>query len=161
MRAIIQSEKHIVQYSPTVVEFGNIELTNLAVAKHVVDATDATEIEVGTSVKAVYVEVWLTSTTGQESSTIVSVEKIVGTGVNMSHANSVALHTYPNKRNIFYVSQGLLPDTNGNPVPFIRQWVLIPKGKQRFGLGDKLRMNITGLTGDVNFCGLAIYLAKT
>jgi len=78
----------------------------------------------------------------------------------MTHAQSQILHDYPNKKNLFKTSQGLLGDANSNAVPIFREWIAIPKGKQRIGLGDTLVFNLAALgemDQDVEVCGLVIY----
>ncbi len=70
-----------------------------------------------------------------------------------------ALGTFDNKKNILYTTQGLAPnDGVGQPVAVIRQWFKIPKSKQRFGLGDKIRLAIASRgDGVITYCGFATY----
>lgn len=79
----------------------------------------------------------------------------------MTFTNSATLDSYSNKKNVLYTTQGLTPDANGNPIPFVRQWFKIPKGKQRFGLTDSLVLNISANVEDVTHCGLMIYKEQT
>ncbi len=75
-----------------------------------------------------------------------------------------ALHDYANKKNILFTAQGLVTPTDGGQVPVLRGWYKIPKGKQRFGLGDRLFLTIRNNNAaaiDINFCGLAIYKEYT
>ncbi len=128
----------------------------LSVESTTANAVD--EVEEGSNVKAVFVEMWLLDTAA-DGSFILSLEKRPGGVPAMSFAASNALGTYNNKRNLLYVTQGLSPNNGvGNLVPIIRQWFKIPKGKQRFGLAEKLILNITnnGLN-DLEFCGFATY----
>jgi len=89
------------------------------------------------------------------------VERLPGGATNITDAEFAALHTYANKKNILYMTQGITGDSNTNPTPWIRQWILIPKGKQRFGLNDRLQLNIRAISEDFEWCGINIYLAKT
>ncbi len=122
-------------------------------------------IEEGAIVKAVYIEYWL----GNASSTVVGsyttiVVKLAG-GFNQPDASDMAaLHDYTNKKNILFTSQALVPPTDGGQVPVLKQWIKIPKGKQRFGLGDKLQIvtrNNNSTSVVINFCGFAIYKEYT
>ncbi len=141
-----------------------VEDTNLIVAKEA-QSTVPTEIEEGAIVKAVYIEYWL----GNQSSTVVGsyttiVVKVPG-GSNPADAGKMAaLHDYTNKKNILFTSQALVPPTDGGQVNVIRAWIKIPKGKQRFGLNDKLFIttrNNNSTSVVINFCGFAIYKEYT
>ena len=125
-------------------------------------ASGVDEVIEGATVKAAFVEMWLLDSSN-DGSFIVSLEKRPALATAMSFAQSNALGTYPNKKNVLYVTQGLSPNNGvGNPVPIIRQWFKIPKGKQRFGLNDKLVLNITnnGLN-NLEFCGFFTYKELT
>jgi len=116
------------------------------------------EVSEGSICKAVFVEMWLLDTSN-DGSFIVSLEKLPNGLPAMLFGSSNALGNYSNKANLLYVTQGLSPNNGvGNPVPIIRQWFKIPKGKQRMALGDKLVLNITnnGLN-DLEFCGFFTY----
>ncbi len=162
MRPIIHSTKHYVQQSRS--EVITVTIANIDIIKSVESTTAnaVDEVEEGASVKAVFVEMWILDS-AQDGSFVISLEKSPGGIGALSFTNSNALGTYPNKRNLLYVTQGLSPNNGiGNPVPIIRQWFKIPKGKQRFGLGEVLRLNITnnGLN-DLEFCGFFTYKELT
>jgi len=116
-------------------------------------------------VKACYVEFWVS----QDSASVVGsytvvLVKIPQGGTAVTTAEMAALHDYDNKKNILFTAQGLLTPNDGGQVPVVRGWYKIPKGKQRFGLGDALKLvirnnNTTAI--DINFCGLAIYKEYT
>ncbi len=156
MKSPINSEKHIIQTSPTEAGFG----ANFAipVAKAVAAVTgQADEVRVGALIKAVYVELWFQTGDNQPGSTTTMFEKLVSGQDFASIGDMNALHQYPNKKNVFETHQGLIGDANSNPMPLFRGWIKIPKGKQRIGLGDQLVLNVAGLTTAVTFCGLFIY----
>lgn len=155
MRPPINSEKHIVQTSPTEAGFG----ANFAVpvATAVVAPTGASEVRVGAIIKAVYVELWFQTGDNQPGSTISMFEKLVSGKDFANFVDMSALHNYPNKKNVLETHQGLIGDANSNPMPLFRGWIKIPKGKQRIGQGDRLVLNIAGLTTAVTFCGLCIF----
>ncbi len=162
MRPIVHSVKHYVQQSRS--QVATVALSQI----DIIDSVESTvanlvdEVPEGSNVRAVFVEMWLLDSSN-DGSFIVSLEKVPGGFAGQSFANSNSLGTYANKRNLLYVTQGLSPNNGvGNPVPIIRQWFKIPKGKQRFGLGEKLKLNITnnGLN-NLEFCGFFTYKELT
>lgn len=151
----IVSRKHILQDTIFTVAAGAKTAKWHAIA--VAAPTADYEVKEGSIIKAIYIEYWVTSDDATQGSIVLSVEKIPGGNITMSYAESIALNDYSNKKNIFYVTQGITNPLTGGSLPFIRQWVKIPKGKQRMGLGDILSINISGITNGANICGLAIY----
>ncbi len=158
MRPIIHRTKHYVQQSRS--QVATVALNTI----DIIDSVESTvanlvdEVSEGTVVKAVFVEMWLLDSSN-DGSFIVSLEKLPTSANPMSFANSNSLGTYTNKSNILYCTQGLSPNNGvGNPVPIIRQWFKIPRGKQRMALGDKIVLNITnnGLN-NLEFCGFFTY----
>jgi len=121
------------------------------------DGTNTDEVAVGSVIKAVYVEVWCLSDDAMGfGSTNITFEKVPSGGAAMNFGNSQALFQYPNKNNVLYITQGLVADQNSTPLPFMRMWIKIPKGKQRMSLGDRLVLNIAGITG-VTACLQLVY----
>ncbi len=155
VRPTVNSEKHYAQRSVTNIVFGTV--SNFVIASAVVSPSTPTHVRVGATLKAVYIEMWSAGTDAQPSSTIQVLEKLEGTQPFMVAADITDLHDYANKKNCLQVSQGLIGDSNSNPMALFRGWIKIPKGKQRFGLGDKLVLNLIGLTNDIDVCGLFIY----
>jgi len=132
---------------------------NLIVQNDSPDA--AAHVVEGARIEAIYIELWVLAGSQQPGSITVTVEKAISGLPSPTFIEMATLDTYANKKNIFYTTQGLTPDANGNPVPFIRQWFKIPKGKQRWGREDKLKLNISANVEDCTFCGLAIFKAQT
>ena len=155
MRTPIQSVKHIIQYTLTQVMSGTTAAFSVIVAEQ--DYTgSANRVPVGAVVKAVYIELWAQAGSSQPGTLSMSVEKVVAGAPSMTFLQAQSLHDYPNKKNIYYFTQGIVGDSNTNPIPFIRMWIKIPKGKQRFGLGDKVVINVTSISEDIEYCGMAI-----
>jgi len=73
----------------------------------------------------------------------------------MNYANSIALDSYVNKKNILYTTMGLVGPNDEQPLPIIRQWFKIPKGKQRMGSNDTIKLNISAITNGLNYCGFS------
>ncbi len=164
MKQIIHSKKHINQLSLGTVSQAAVE--NFIIATAIEGQSTTPEfIEEGASVKACYIELWV----GTESATVVNsytvaIYKDPGGQNAASSAQMAALHDYPNKKNILFTAQGLLPIEAGGIIPVVRGWYKIPKGKQRFGLGDRLILTLRNNNAsaiDIIFCGLAIYKEYT
>ncbi len=164
MRAPIHSKKHISQIAQSNVGQGAVVIETIALAIEG-SSTAPNQIEEGAIVKACYIEFWVS----QDSASVVgsytvALLKRPGNAVVITTAQMAALHDYPNKNNILFTAQGLLTPNDGGQVPVLRAWYKIPKGKQRFGLGDALTLvirNNNATAIDINFCGLAIYKEYT
>ncbi len=162
MRAPIHSQKHYVQVTLSTATTGT---TNTEVFIQAVESTVAntvSEVVEGALVKAVFIELWVIGGTADQFFTII-IEKRPSARAAATHAQMASLGTFPNKKNILYTSQGLAPnDGVGQPVPVIRQWFKIPRGKQRMGLGDLLSLNISSRgDGTLTYCGFATYKEYT
>jgi len=157
MKSPINSRKHIVQHTTTQVLTATVDTKSEINAVALQDVNLAQEVVEGTVVKAIFIERWL-SGTFNVGSFVMMVEKSVAGQPVPTFTNMTTLDAYPNKKNILYTTQGLIPEDNGNPIPVMRQWLKIPKGKQRFGLNDKLRVVIAAIGAEsVQYCGLTIY----
>ncbi len=158
VKPMVHSVKHYTHHTLFGVAIGTLTAVDLAKAKNVVDVNAANEIKEGSLVKAVYIEFWITGDDAVQSSFSISLEKVNDGDNNiMTFAQSVALFGYPNKKNIFYETMGLSPPNTQNPMTPIRGWYKIPKGKQRFGFGDQLRVNISAINDGLTVCGFTTY----
>ena len=156
MRPRVHTEKHIVQNSLFSVAAGAI--ANNAIIRAVAAPTGTTQIREGATVSAIYVEMWLTSDDAAAATAIVTLEKTSGgQSVFMTAAQSAALNNYQNKKNIFHTFMGLIPDDNQYPMAAVRGWFKIPKGKQRFGIDDRLLLNIHAQTNGLEACGFFVF----
>ncbi len=120
----------------------------------------ASEVEEGSIVKAVYLEMWAIGDSVKTSGQMV-VFKSEGDTAAPSAANMAALHDWSNKKNILYTTMGLFAEDTSAPRLLFQGWIKIPKGKQRFGLNDKLRLTILSTGGTTNFCGFTLYKSYT
>ncbi len=160
MRAPIVSRKHIVQHTQTVLASTAVASLRDVIATNMQNVNAAADVVEGSVIKAIFVELWVNGNTGIEpaGSVVVMVEKAPGDIVAPTITDMTTLDDYDNKKNIFFTSQGILASNTGNPTPFLRQWIKIPRGKQRFGLRDEFRINIAAIGAeDISFCGLTIY----
>ncbi len=158
VRPMVHSEKHYRQNSLFALTAGTDTDLPIISAVAVADKTASNEIEEGSSVKAVYIEMWVSTNTDNTTGTFVIIVEKIPAGANPpTVANMALLNDYANKKNILYTTQGLNNPKNGVAIPALKFWLKIPKGKQRFGLGDKLVMTIFSQTGTLQACGFQIY----
>ncbi len=158
VRPQVHSQKHYVQYLISQITTGLIQGIILVDAVESTIANAATEVVEGSLVKAVFVELWLQNQ-GNLGEFIATITKVPEFGTGPTFAQHASLFTYSNKKNVLYTTQGLTSnDAISGPVPVIRQWFKIPKGKQRFGLGDRLILSISNTSAnDLNRCGMTTY----
>ncbi len=158
VRPQVHSTKHYVQYPIDQVATGVKQSIVIVSAVAVQNNNAATETTEGNSVKACYFELWLQNQ-GNLGEFIVTISKEPLLGTGPTFAEMAALDSYGNKKNILYTTQGLTSnDGISGPVNVIRNWIKIPKSKQRFGLGDRLILSIANVSaGDLNRCGFSTY----
>lgn len=161
MVAPIKTIKHYVHIGNTTIAtnvISNIDIVDTVVAPATSKAEAFAE---GSILKAMYLEMWLIveGVSGDHTQFNIVVEKLPSDAPAMTSSQIVNLGAYPNKKNILNTTTGVLPaSVDGSPaVPIYRQWVLIPKGKQRMGLGDKMVMNIYTLGNTLRRCGFFTY----
>ncbi len=160
MLAPINTEKHFQPIVGTTVAAGAI--LNTVLIDAVAAPSAAFEIDQGSVIKAIYCELWLNGSGLTDTHSIfnVTVEKLSADVTSMTATQSANLGTYPNKKNILYTTQGILAAgvDGAQSVPILRQWIAIPKGKQRFGLTDRLNINTSNISSnDLIICGIFIY----
>jgi len=160
MRAPIHSNKHYVQRSNVSIATGTVLSNNIVNAIAEGSARGSTDqVTEGSIVKACYVELWCKSDADAGTSTQQNtvLEKVPAGQVPINATQILNMGSYPNKKNILYSSQGNLGDLTTQAMPLMRQWYKIPKGKQRFGLGDKLVLTFGSVGFACDFCALFIY----
>ncbi len=160
MRAPITSVKHYIQKSLTTVLAGQIENIVLVDAETPSATNAAQDVIVGSVVKAVYIEMWVRTGDTAPGTSLVTLVKTPD-NQTPSFADMIALDAYTNKKNILYHTQGLINDQDADAIPFLRGWFKIPKGKQRFGVGDRLILVVTAQALDNIICGFATYKSYT
>ncbi len=160
MLAPINSIKHYVQMSNIAIASGAV-LNTIMVDAVVAPATAATSNVIqGAVIKAIYVEMWIVGdgASGTSSQFVLIVHKIRNAEPQPSNSNLINLQAWVNKKNILYTTQGVVPPflDGGMSVPVVRMWILIPKGKQRFGLDDQFMVSVAGV-GKLRVCGFTTY----
>ncbi len=157
VRPMVHSTKHYVQQSIGTSVPGTLTNTNIVSAVDVAAKDLVSEVEEGSSVKAVYIEMWLRSAATSAASFTFIVYKRIQNGAFADATEMAALGDYDNKKNVLFTSQGLLNDVDSTAMSVIRGWIKIPKGKQRMGLGDNITWTLSAIGQSINFCGFQIY----
>ncbi len=155
----ITTDKHYIPRTNTGVASGAIEVFKIAHANPRGTArTTVDDIEEGSVIRAVHLEFWLNGR-GAANTTqfVLAIIKVPAGATAPTNSNLFNLQAYENKRNVLYTTQGVLSQTGAQSVPVLRQWLLIPKGKQRMALEDKLHVCLAVSGETINWCGIAIY----
>ncbi len=161
MKAPIHSRKHIVQTPFNAIATGVALNTLLIDAKEATSAA-STDVVEGAIVKAIFLEYW-TQNSANDGHEVFTVGKYPQGAIAPTFVQLASLNDFEGKKNILHIHQGLTSnDGVGNPVNILRSWIKIPKGKQRFGLGDRLIMSLSNpSSNNLNLCGMAIYKEYT
>ena len=158
MRPVINSQKRIVQTTITNIPAGTVANLVLAHAKQDPTASAPQDVAVGSVIKAIYLEYWFLGDGQQPPTMTTFLAKYPGGVGQIDTADMTNLNGWNNKKNIFELHQGIVGDANTNPVPMFRHWIKIPKGKQRFGLDDRLILSTKSIiTDNVELCGVTIF----
>ncbi len=157
VRPMVHSTKHYVQQSIGTAVVGTVTNINVVTAVDVGSKNIVSEVEEGSTVKAIYFEMWLRSAATAGSSFTFIVCKRVQNATFPSTTEMAALGDYDNKKNVLFTSQGLLNDVDADAMSVIRGWIKIPRGKQRMGLGDNVSWHLNAIGQSINFCGFQIY----
>ncbi len=156
MKSPINSNKHTTQLTLSTVTVGTVVSTPLIVAQQAV-GTGAEEVRVGAVVKAIYIELWLRGQDTSAGSFVCVLCKCSASSLGPTAGEMANLMDYNEKNNILFTSQGLVNHSMDSAIPVYRGWLKIPKGKQRFGLGESFRIVVLAQALDVNQCGLSVY----
>ncbi len=161
MQAPINTVKHYVGQPKATVLLGtslSLEIADVVAAPV---NTTREKVSEGSMIKSVHYEYWIigSGATGLNTQFVLTIEKSPSAVADPTFADMLNLGGYKNKKNILYTTQGLTnSESDGsNAVPIIRDWLLIPKGKQRFGQGDRLLVSIASVDTDLRICGISTY----
>ncbi len=157
VRPMVHSTKHYVQTSISTIAGGAVLTQDLVDAVAVGAKNSVSEVEEGNTVKAIYCEYWLRAGSTTPSSGQLVLVKLPAGAIPPTAAEMAALGNYDNKKNILYTQMGLFNDQDADAIAAVRGWFKIPKGKQRFGLGDKFVLSVFTPTIDLQICGFATY----
>ncbi len=164
MRPIIHSQKHYVQTSRATVSANAVVTIVIADSVTTAAKDQVFEVEEGSSIKAVYVEIWALGS-GNDTSSIVALYKAPVNDTAFTFTEMAAMGVASNKKNVLFFHQGLAAnDGVGQPVPLMRGWYKIPKGKQRMGVSDRIILSVACQTAGadtMDICGFATYKEYT
>ncbi len=160
MLAPINSVKHYVGQPRFNIALGTsttLEIANVVAAPVNTNREDVSE---GSMIKAVHLEYWLIADGGPGTVTnfVMTIEKSPSNALDPTFADMLNLGGYANKKNVLYTTQGIVSgDEVGQPIPVIRDWLKIPKGKQRMGQEDRILVTFATVEALMQVCGMAIY----
>ncbi len=159
MRQIINAIKHYVQHENAQIATGAIRTMVNAQAVAQSAVTTTADVVEGSIIKAFYLELWVKSfaAAGTDVKFQLCIEKVPAGVTSITFTQMNNLMSYPNKKNIFYYSQGVIGDSTTQGVPVVRNWFKIPKGKQRFGLDDAYVATISSTAAALQICGFSTY----
>ncbi len=156
MRPIIKSIKHYAHTPATGIASGaRLEISLVSAIAEGATRSNSFDVYEGSIIKACYIEFWVKA--DNPNFTVNGlILKVPANVAAPSYAEMQNLGSYANKKNILEFHQGLAP-SGDQVLALFRGWYKIPKGKQRFGLVDKLNLLIsfTGSAGDI--CGFTTY----
>ncbi len=157
MLAPIHSIKHYVNLENVVTS--DAAATNRQLIQGVKTKVNSGDVDEGSVVKAIYIEMWFkgNAVAGTEDKFQLVIEKVIADQVPITFTQMNTLDSYPNKKNVFFYSQGVTGDLTTSSIPVVRGWFKIPKGKQRFGLDDELFVSTSTTGATANTCGFATF----
>ncbi len=158
VRPQVHSTKHYVQSSLRTIAAGVSESVVLAEGTRLQDVVGVDDVVQGSTIKAIWVEHWIRSGEISPGSFICAIYKAPSGVAVFSTGGIAALNNADNKKNVLFMSQGLVNDANSTALSVYRGWLKIPKGKQRMGLGDRLILQ-TFAQGAIDLvaCGASTY----
>ncbi len=160
MQAPINTVKHYVGQPKFDIAVGTS--TTLEIADVVAAPVNTTREKVseGSLIKAIHFEYWLIANTSAGSNTqfVMTIEKAPSGVSDPTFADMLNLGGYKNKKNILYTTQGVtVSDISAQAIPVIRDWLKIPKGKQRFGQGDRMLVTFATVEQILTVCGISTF----
>ncbi len=163
MLAPINTVKHYIIIENTEVASATSRVQALVTAEIAPAVATTADVKEGSLVKAVFLELWVHSkaAAGLEVKFQFALEKVPTGAAGLTFVEMNNPQAYDNKKNILFYSQGVIGDLTTQGVPIVRQWFKIPKGKQRFGLGDRLLFNLAATGVVLDSCGFSTYKEYT
>ncbi len=160
MLAPINSVKHYVGQPKFSIALGTSLTLEIARTVAAPVSTNREDVSEGSMVKAVHFEYWLIANAGSGNTTqfVMTIEKSPSNAIDPTFADMLNLGGYANKKNILYTTQGIVTSQNVGPaIPVIRDWLKIPKGKQRMGQEDRILISFATVDNPLFICGISTY----
>ncbi len=165
MLAPINTNKHYVHRANVTVASGTVSTNDVVIAAAAPATSTAASVRTGAIVKAIHFEYWLwnAGATGLDGQFTLIIAKQPSNLGNPTSTDLVNLGSWDNRKNILFSTQGVLGAgiDGSQAIPVIREWLLIPKGKQRMGLGDRIVVYLTPTGQSIQLCGLSTYKEYT
>ncbi len=158
--APINTIKHYVQQeNATIADAARRSVILVDAVSQSAAGSNVRDILEGSLVKAMFIESWVKSnaSAGTDTKFQFVIEKVPAGQSSITFTQMNTMMAYPNKKNVFLYSQGVIGDLTTQAIPIIRDWIKIPKGKQRFGLGDRLVISIGSTGAIMQNCGFSTY----
>ncbi len=161
VRPMVHSIKHYVQVSLNTVAAGVVNNVVVADAVALDAVTDVDEVREGSSIKAIYFEMWIRSSSTTASSGQTIFWKKISDESNPTSTDMAALGDWHGKSKIFHTFMGLINEFGADAISIHRGWLRIPKGKQRMPLGSRFVFSSFVPTTDSLICGFFTYKEYT
>ncbi len=159
MKAPISAIKHYVSFTNAQISVGTVAQLECVQGVAQTAVTNTADVVEGSVIKAVYIELWILGqgATGIDTQITMAIYKNPAGLTKMTASDLANAMGYANKKNIFYFTQAVFGDKFTNSVPLFKGWIRLPKGKQRFGLGDQLICSVVSTEQAIQRCGFSTY----
>ncbi len=160
MQAPINTVKHYVGQPKANIGLGTALTLEIADVVAAPVNTNREKCSEGSIIKAIHFEYWIVSDAiaGTATQFVMTIEKSPSGVSDPTFADMLNLGGYKNKKNILYTTQGLVTTDNvGSAIPVIRDWLKIPKGKQRMGQEDRMIITFATVDNGLDICGMSTY----
>ncbi len=161
MLAPINSIKHYVGQPKFDVALGTSTTLEIADVVAAPVSPDREKVSEGSIIKAIHFEYWLIGKGASNTNVqfVMTIEKSPSGVADPAFSDMLNLGGYKNKKNILYTTQGIVgANVDGSPViPVIRDWLKVPKGKQRMGSSDRIIVTFASVEQILAVCGISTY----
>ncbi len=160
MLAPINTVKHYVGQPRVSLGLGLSQSLEIADVVPAPVSNDREKVAAGSVIKSIHFEYWIVGNgaSGTTSQFVFTIEKVPSGVSDPTFADLLNLGGYDNKKNVLFSSQGIIASAaGGQSVPIVRDWILIPKGKQRMGHKDRIVISFATVEQPLAFCGISTY----
>ncbi len=143
--------KHVVDKQAGVI-LGTADLTNLILAKDAPVLANTNEVETGSKVNGIYLNIEAYATTAAALANIyISILKNPGQVLPLINPNTVG--SSDDKRYVIHQEMKMLEQSvNGNPRTIFNGVIVIPRGYRRFGPNDALLLTLLAPGVNISYC---------
>ncbi len=144
--------KHVIDFSTGLVAGAKSTVDLINAVENPTALTTTNQVANGSIINGIYlkVEIYATSTTGLANA-YMSVNKNPGNSIAPSDPNIVGLDK--DKKYVIHQEMVMMEkNTTGNPRTLFNGVIVIPRGYRRFGISDKLQLNVLTPIVTADFC---------